>query len=702
MNRAFGTPLRLHLLLAFVALPAGGCASGTAGGAADPAPGPAAEAEAPREPEPPPAAAEVPRAEPAGRPDDAAPTIGEVRLQVEPASPRVGDTARVVAAAFDTAGAPLDGVGFQVLAPRRLLEVSGEGGTLVALREGTAAVTARPVGDAVPADAPMARVDVTVRPAPVVRLEIDAPGRLFAGTRVAVSAAGYTAFGPREQAPPVEWRSSDPSVLRVSEHGAAEAVAPGTARLEAVVEGVTAGADVLVVPNPVRRLDLAPPSADVLVGEVVHLSASALDSGGAEVADAPISWSVGELRSDPGADAQVDTGGAFVANSPGTYRVFATVGENVAESEIRARPRPPRREVSVVGYHPVPSGAGATTDLWVFEGVDGRDYAYTGTLTAATMYAWDVTNPAEPVLVDSLKLDGRRVNDVKINESATIAVVTSEGAADRRNGITLLDILEPAHPRPITHFTENLTGGVHNVWIEGDLVYAVHNGTRDLHIVDISEPSAPRHVGRWGIDAEGRVLHDVILKDGFAYLSYWNDGLVILDVGAGIAGGTPTEPEFVSRHVYNYELDGEVYGNTHHAIRYRNWVFVADEIFGCAACVNGPRGYVHVVDVADIENPVEVAFYRVPEAGAHNMWVEDDRLYVAYYQAGVRIVDVSGELRGDLWRQGREIGWFMTETSTGDTPNATMAWGPQPYKGSLFVSDLNSGLWALRLGAGEP
>ncbi len=700
MNRGFVSRLQLRLLVALLALTAGGCAAGAAGGAAEPAPGPAAGAEGP---EAPPAEPGARPAEPEGRPDAAAPTIGEVRLRIEPASPRVGDTARVVAAAFDSAGAPLDGVGFQVLAPRRLLDVPGEGATLVALREGTAVVTARPVVDGVPlAGAPVARADVAVRPAPVVRLDIDAPGRLYAGTRVPVSAAAYTAFGPREQAPLVEWRSSDPSVLRVSEHGAAEAVAPGTARLEAVVEGVTAGADVRVEPNPVRRVELAPPSADVLVGEVVHLSASALDAGGAEVPDAPIAWSVGELRSDPGASAQVDTGGAFVANAAGTYRVFAAVGEAAAESEIRARPRPRRREVSVVGHHPVPSGAGATTDLWVFEGVDGRDYAYTGTLTAATMYAWDVTNPAEPALVDSLQLDGRRINDVKINESATIAVVTSEGASDRRNGITLLDILEPAHPRPITHFTENLTGGVHNVWIEGDLVYAVHNGTRDLHIVDISEPSAPRHVGRWGIDAEGRVLHDVIVKDGLAYLSYWNDGLVILDVGAGIAGGTPTEPEFVSRHVYSYELDGEVYGNTHHAIRYRNWVFVADEIFDCAACVNGPRGYVHVVDVADIENPAEVAFYRVPEAGAHNMWVEDDRLYVAYYQAGVRIVDVSGELRGDLWRQGREIGWFMTETSTGDTPNATMAWGPQPYKGSLFVSDLNSGLWALRIESGEP
>jgi hypothetical protein len=188
-----------------------------------------------------------------------------------------------------------------------------------------------------------------------------------------------------------------------------------------------------------------------------------------------------------------------------------------------------------------------------------------------------------------------------------------------------------------------------------------------------------------------------MVKDGLAYLSYWNDGLVILDVGAGVAGGTPTAPRLVSRYVYSYPLGAESYGNTHHAIRYRNWVFVADEIFGCADCANGPRGYVHVIDVADIEHPVEVAYYRVPEAGAHNMWVEEDRLYVAYYQAGVRVVDVAGELRGDLWRQGRDIGWFMTETADGDVPNSTMAWGPQPYKGSLFVSDLNSGLWVLRL-----
>ncbi len=118
--------------------------------------------------------------------------------------------------------------------------------------------------------------------------------------------------------------------------------------------------------------------------------------------------------------------------------------------------------------------------------------------------------------------------------------------------------------------------------------------------------------------------------------------------------------------------------------------------------MNGARGYIHVIDVSDIFNPREVAFYRVPEAGAHNMWAEDGKLYIGYYHAGLRVVDISGELRGDLYRQGREIGWFMTEDATGLTPHATSTWGAQPYKGKIFASDGSSGLWVVEMDPDEP
>jgi hypothetical protein len=61
------------------------------------------------------------------------------------------------------------------------------------------------------------------------------------------------------------------------------------------------------------------------------------------------------------------------------------------------------------------------------------------------------------------------------------------------------------------------------------------------------------------------------------------------------------------------------------------------------------------------------------------------------------VVDVSGELRGDLYRQGREIGWFMTEDAEGSAPNATDTWGAQPYKGLIYASDAASGLWVMRM-----
>ena len=98
-----------------------------------------------------------------------------------------------------------------------------------------------------------------------------------------------------------------------------------------------------------------------------------------------------------------------------------------------------------------------------------------------------------------------------------------------------------------------------------------------------------------------------------------------------------------------------------------------------------------------MENPVEVARYEVPEAGAHNVWAEGDRLYVGYYQAGLRVLDISGELRGDLYRQGRELAVLKTSDADTTVPNWPMTWGAQLFKGTIFTSDLNSGLWIARL-----
>ena len=61
------------------------------------------------------------------------------------------------------------------------------------------------------------------------------------------------------------------------------------------------------------------------------------------------------------------------------------------------------------------------------------------------------------------------------------------------------------------------------------------------------------------------------------------------------------------------------------------------------------------------------------------------------------MVDISGDLMGDLYRQGREIAVYRAWDADGFVANSPMTWGPQPHKGNLFFSEFNSGLWAVRL-----
>ncbi len=61
-----------------------------------------------------------------------------------------------------------------------------------------------------------------------------------------------------------------------------------------------------------------------------------------------------------------------------------------------------------------------------------------------------------------------------------------------------------------------------------------------------------------GFTMAGRYLHDLQVIDGLAYLAYWRDGIVILDVGNGIKGGSPEHPQLVSSYRFNYD---ELYGS---------------------------------------------------------------------------------------------------------------------------------------------
>jgi hypothetical protein len=498
----------------------------------------------------------------------------------------------------------------------------------------------------------------------------------------------------------INWTSDNAKVATVDAGGVVTGVGPGRAVIKATSGEANATTTINVVKNSLRSLNVTAKTRAARTGDVVQFNATGDPSG-----DFTTRWSVS------GSGATVDAEGGFVAEQAGSYIVTATSGNISASSSIVITPRNLEREIEVIGRVPMKEFQGA--EVWVI-----GNYAYYSTIHDRFL-VYDISDPANPKLTDTVKVDARLVNDISTTADGKILVISRENASNRKNGIAFYDTSDPAHPKLISDYTATVTGGVHSAFIDGHYVYLTDDATGSMRVIDFADVKNPKEVARWQTEPQmasmirtkegetiaGRYIHDLYVKDGLAYLAYWHDGLVILDVGAGLKGGSPERPQLVSQFRFNHN---ELYGNgwlagTHSVFRYRNYVFIGDEVFPALFNIRATkripvRGIFHVIDVSDINNPRKVAEYNVPEGGAHNMWIENDLMYLGYYSGGGRVVDVSGELRGDLYRQGREVARIWTGDPEGFRPNMPFTWGAQPHNGLIYFNDINSGIWIVKLG----
>ena len=629
-------------------------------------------------------------------------------LQVQPAEVRldVGETIRLEAEVVDAQG--------QVVPDTSIIFFSRDRASVSVTRDGQA--TAHSPGQFTlvalrPGDGGGERlsqtIPVTVPQPPIQDITFgDTPDQLYAGTQQPITIQAVDASGSTREDAILDVQSSDPSVATVSPFGEIAAHQEGTVTITAQAEGVQAETTIRVVSNPVTALELRGGASTARTGDVLQFEAVPLNADGEPVEDAPVEYTMNAQPEDnlgPAATGQINEEGHFVAEEPGLYTIKATSGSHIARTQVRIEPRDMDADIEVVGRAPVRNVH--TSDLWVWEGVDGRDYAITGTWGGnGEAYFWDVTDPSTIVPIDTVTVDARTVNDVKVSPDGRTCIISREGASDRKNGLVILDCTDPNNVTIITEYTERLTGGVHNLFIYQDHVYALSNGRR-YEIINIEDRANPQRVSTFELDTPGHSIHDVWVERGIAFSSNWDDGVVLADVGAGIAGGSPSNPQKISSYAYPS-------GWNHAAFPYWDeetgnfYVIAGDEAFPNGLFIDDrptiPAGWIHFIDFTDMQNPKEVARYQVPEAGTHNFWVEGDTLYVAYYNGGLRVVDISGRLMGDLYEQGREIAHFVPYDSEGRIPNAPMTWGPQPHKGHIFISDWNSGLWALELQQPEP
>jgi len=545
---------------------------------------------------------------------------------------------------------------------------------------------------------------VTVNYTKTASVKLEVSNEAFAGSYLPLAYKSVTANGNERNDLMGNIKSSDANVVSVDSNGLLKALKKGDATITVDVEGVKTSKKIKVKDNPVISLNISANSNSVRTGDVVTLSSKMLDKKGREIKNLNPTYSFHGVSFDGSSSASgLIKENKFVADVSGLYTVNSHFGNVTSSTKIKVTDRDIKRDVVQLGTGDVFDKH--TSDAWFFEGTDGKDYGVSGTFFDGLAYFWDVSDPTNIKKTDSIKVDARIVNDVKVSKDSKICVITKEGASNRKNGFVVLDISNPSDVKVLSEYTDGLTGGVHNVFIDNNHVYALNafGNPAKFEVVNIEDPINPKGVGKFELEL-GSAIHDIWIEDGIAYTSNWKDGLYIVDVGNGIAGGSPSNPVAVAN--YRYQT-----GANHAAFPFKSkstgkfYVVLGDEIFPDGVdffAANETTGFLHFVDFTDLKNPQEVARFELPGYGSHNFWVEDDVVYAGMYNGGVRVIDVSGDLLGDLYKQGREIAAFKTGSPNGFIPNNTMTWGTQYFKGNVFYSDFNAGIGALKILDSKP
>jgi hypothetical protein len=351
----------------------------------------------------------------------------------------------------------------------------------------------------------------------------------------------------------------------------------------------------------------------------------------------------------------------------------------------------------------------ATTEVWAH-----GNYAYTatgarsgsgGTILGNCIKIWNVSSDV-PVLVDSVIVaDASKLSDIQVSDDGRLLVVSTEFAP---GSILVYSLTDPARPALLSRFNNaNTNTGVHTVEVarvNGILHAFLSTDAQgvtpsNLVIADLSDPANPRQVFARGMGAP--FIHDVVVRDGILFTMLWNSGVEVFDIGGGNRGGSTASP--VSMGLINTR-GGRVHNGWwyHDPSGSKRYLFVGEE--GPSLSGTNSSGDIHVVDITDLGLPREVAFYSVANAGTHNFSVDEERgiLYAAYYNGGVRAIDIRGDLsacapaehspdgRCDLVKMKRERGIGLL--NAGISP---FVWGVHLMNRRLYVSDMFTGLWVL-------
>ena len=317
-----------------------------------------------------------------------------------------------------------------------------------------------------------------------------------------------------------------------------------------------------------------------------------------------------------------------------------------------------------------------------------------GTLAQAGLSFYDVSNPAQPILLSFLKTaDGRATHGLSLDGRYVYACAEvpesklPENALDHE--LLIVDYVDPSHPVLVSSF--HVTGQ--------------HTG----------ETYAPQDQRNPDGTPQLPYCHEVNYYQNRVYLAYRDAGMIILDVT------DRANPRQISRYDYVPPYNGGSLGASHTFIPvgYKDFesapafnqttqapttAINTDENFSC------PPGFGRVMDISDLAAPQVLATYRIPIADdnynpatglftcpagqqtVHHPWFDyrsASLLHQAWYTQGLRTWDLSNPYLP------REVGYFVSpnyfSAAAGEAGRATREVWQDETTGLIWITDGNGG-----------
>ena len=336
----------------------------------------------------------------------------------------------------------------------------------------------------------------------------------------------------------------------------------------------------------------------------------------------------------------------------------ATVGALVALTPANAQDS---ENVTLLGNF---SFSSWHSDVWGYES-GGVALAIVGGFDGTSFI--DVTDPTDPTEVAFIP-----GSDSIWRQAATYgtyAYLVNDDYGFSGQGLQVVDLSNPLAPVLVNEITADFDTA-HNVFCDTatGLVYACGFGDDTLIYDAAADPINPPLV----YTMSSFYVHDLFVADGIAYMAAINNGQLRTMDASALPGSLPLLDSVASDNNFTHNV---------WVTDDRSYALTTDEV---------STGHITVVDCADPSNLTAVASYtndRDPSSIIHNVLIDGDLAYVAWYRAGFEVLDIS------VPTAPVRVGYYDTFPGSGDGYDG--AWGVYPFasSGYVYVTDIDTGLY---------